>query len=124
MKIRAADILKAQLSKPDGYYEDVLSRGHIEGDYLILSDTAYEELKVKYDPEHVGLSAMIGNFAKAITTWARRGFPVVTLDQFHGRLNTCRGCAEWTGLTCKRCGCSGLKLWLATEKCPLNKWEC
>jgi hypothetical protein len=43
---------------------------------------------------------------------------------------TCRACPEWdaTALTatgrCRKCGCSTwAKLRMATERCPLGKWE-
>lgn len=113
---------KREKTRPVGYYEDVVSRGVIIGDSIELSETAYEELKAKYDPDHIGLSALIKNFATAIARWAARGFPVVSKDQFDQRLNVCRGCDQWTGLTCRKCGCTGLKHWLATERCPLGKW--
>lgn len=39
------------------------------------------------------------------------------------RLKICGQCEQWTGRTCKICGCStSLKVRLPDEKCPLGKW--
>ena len=54
--------------------------------------------------------------------WAEAGFAVVTREEFDGRRINCDACDQWTGVTCRACGCTRLKLWLATERCPLRKW--
>jgi hypothetical protein len=39
------------------------------------------------------------------------------------RLNICKGCPEYTGLTCKKCGCvMAVKVYVPEAKCPINKW--
>lgn len=116
-------IRRQSASRPPGYYEDVISKGVISGMEVVLSETSIEELRAKYEPDHVGLAELIANFTKAIVKWMAAGLPVVSKPQFDQRLNTCGTCPEWTGLTCLKCGCTGLKHWLATERCPLGKWE-
>ncbi len=39
------------------------------------------------------------------------------------RLVVCSMCDQWTGTTCKKCGCfTKLKVKIPEEKCPLGKW--
>jgi hypothetical protein len=64
----------------------------------------------------------LSNLATALTEWAGAGFPVADAATIDLRRTTCGACAEWTGLTCRRCGCTALKWWLATAKCPAGKW--
>ena len=46
---------------------------------------------------------------------------------YYERLEICRGCEfngeRPAGVRCTKCGCRGLKLELATERCPIGKWE-
>jgi len=73
---------------------------------------------------------MVGNFAEATKDWAAKGFPVVQSSEFDRRLSLCRACEFWEEEArlgagkCNHteCGCSKLKHWLATSKCPLKLW--
>jgi hypothetical protein len=39
------------------------------------------------------------------------------------RLEVCKGCEFFTGITCLKCGCViRFKMKLATEACPIGKW--
>ena len=80
------------------------------------------------------ISEMATHFANSMKEWARSGFKVVTLDVFKDRSRICQGdpdtprCDHYqtSGLfgiaRCGKCGCTRLKLGMATEKCPLGKW--
>ena len=73
---------------------------------------------------------MAANFAVAMGRWVAAGLPVASKDQHDARMAVCRGCDYWDGGArlglgkCKSpgCGCSQLKHWLATERCPQKKW--
>ena len=44
-------------------------------------------------------------------------------EQSKARLAICGGCDQWTGKSCKQCGCfTALKVKIPEEKCPLEKW--
>ena len=44
-------------------------------------------------------------------------------EQSKARLEVCGGCDQWTGKSCKMCGCyTALKVKIPEEKCPLGKW--
>jgi predicted Zn-ribbon and HTH transcriptional regulator len=67
---------------------------------------------------------------QATGRFARSGFVATPPEILAEREATCRACTEWdaealnkTG-RCKKCGCSTwAKLRMATERCPLGKWE-
>lgn len=73
---------------------------------------------------------MAQRFTRAMVRWATDGFRVVATEKYQARRNICEGCQYWRGEgtepgtgRCGKCGCSGLKLFLATERCPDGKWE-
>lgn len=79
--------------------------------------------------------------AKALARWTASGFRTVDEATRKARLSTCEGCPRlsqapersvYQGLTllsgdrrvCSACGCGvSRKTSLATERCPLGKWE-
>ncbi len=79
----------------------------------------------------------IANATRAAAEWARNGFRVTSQAMLEQRYDICRGndaknitrCSWWGGDgagfglgRCGRCGCSGLKLYSPTERCPAGKW--
>ena len=70
----------------------------------------------------VSLAGAAARVAGAVLT----GQPVkVAPEVYSERLEICRACEHYELATgrCRKCGCSGLKLELATEKCPIGKWS-
>jgi hypothetical protein len=70
------------------------------------------------------------NFAAAMTKWLTHGLPIRTQEQIDERLAICRACPNLVNDHCQLCGCACVekqqllnKLTIATEKCPINKWE-
>jgi hypothetical protein len=44
-------------------------------------------------------------------------------EEVDRRSSICNGCEEFTGTTCKKCGCyMKFKTQLKAAKCPLKKW--
>lgn len=82
------------------------------------------------DEREPTVAEMAINVARATCRWAATGFQVVDQPVFAARLETCRGCPKWDEAArggrgkCRHhtCGCTKLKLWLASEVCPLGKW--
>lgn len=73
---------------------------------------------------------MAERFARSMVDWARAGFRTLEKERYQARRNICEGCQQWRGDgamlgtgRCGACGCSGLKLFLATQRCPEGKWE-
>ena len=72
----------------------------------------------------------ISNLAKASTKFVAAGFNVASKDDLEKRQSICKKCDEWDSVSfngtgrCRKCGCSTwAKIRMATERCPLGKWE-
>lgn len=67
---------------------------------------------------------------QAFARWAAAGLPVVAESERLARAAACQACPRWDGQArgglghCKHpgCGCTRLKWWLATERCPEGWW--
>jgi hypothetical protein len=123
IRIPIQDVLERAKERPPGYFEDVMLRGRVDGQEIELEEAAFKALARKYsDPSFL---RKVASAADAGLNWALQGFPVVTNEQHATRMALCQACEFWeAGLVdrCTKCGCSSLKLWLATEQCPVGKW--
>jgi len=68
--------------------------------------------------------------AEAANRFIGSGFKSTPPEALAAREDTCRACPEWDAAAlnntgrCRKCGCSTwAKLRMATERCPLGKWE-
>jgi hypothetical protein len=67
--------------------------------------------------------------AEAIANWKKANLPVVTEEQYKLRHDLCEACEHFAGGgfmgagSCKKCGCSGAKLFQPSSTCPIKKWE-
>jgi len=74
------------------------------------------------------LAQRLKTFSQAAVDWAANGFKNVPHDVFEARKSICLQCHYWKGEMafgyggCGKCGCSGLKLFLPTQKCPDGRW--
>jgi len=73
---------------------------------------------------------MLARFGHAAHRFLRHGAPTTPPEILAAREATCRACPEWDAADlnntgrCRKCGCSTwAKLRMATERCPLGKWE-
>jgi hypothetical protein len=89
-------------------------------------------------PEHAAqvkstpptLPQQAASLGKALVNWTSSGFTATPPDILATRESTCRACTEWDAAAlnntgrCRKCGCSTwAKIRMATERCPLGKWE-
>jgi hypothetical protein len=72
----------------------------------------------------------IARFGHAAHRFARAGFATTPPEALAEREATCRACTEWDAQAlnntgrCRICKCSTwAKLRMASERCPLGKWE-
>lgn len=101
---------------------------------IILSETLEKDLryfcKDSLQMRAIFDSKMLSRLGHAAHRFARAGFATTPPEALATREATCRACPEWddkalngTG-RCRKCGCSTwAKLRMATEKCPLGKWQ-
>lgn len=73
---------------------------------------------------------MFARFGRASYRFAQSGFSTAPPEALAAREATCRACPEWDAAAlngtgrCRICKCSTwAKLRMATERCPLGKWE-
>ena len=75
------------------------------------------------------LSEMVAGFVKTTAEWLACGAPVVSPEQYKERAQLCLDCEFFDPEAfagkgrCTKCGCSGVKLYLATAACPIDKWK-
>jgi hypothetical protein len=76
------------------------------------------------------LPQQAASLGKSLLNWTASGFSPTPPDILAAREATCRACPEWdaTALNatgrCRKCGCSTwAKIRMASESCPLGKWE-
>lgn len=83
MKISITGLRQASATKPDGYLDDCMKRGIVQGDYLDLSVSDYNTIRQKYSP---GLGDVVAAIAKPIAQ---------VIDGILGtNIQNCEGCAE------------------------------
>jgi predicted Zn-ribbon and HTH transcriptional regulator len=75
-------------------------------------------------------SRAFAQFKNSAVNFLRHGAPTTPPETLATREATCRACAEWDAAAlnatgrCRKCGCSTwAKLRMATERCPIGKWE-
>ena len=85
-------------------------------------------LEKKYGIERC--AQMFSALAEATKKFINSGFQVVAPKVLSEREATCRACEWWDAAAlkgtgrCRKCGCSTwAKLRMATERCPIGKWE-
>jgi hypothetical protein len=136
IKVKIEKIKERSKDRPAGYFEDVISYGKINGEFIELNDVDYEFLVKKYNNNSQDISEptnadLLFNFSTAVSKWISAGFPVLNESEFSKRFSICSSCKFWNSSArfnlgeCKhkKCGCTKFKLWIKTEKCPIGKWE-
>ena len=91
-------------------------------------NTPEHAAQVKSNPP--SLPQQAASLGKSLLNWTASGFSPTPPDIHAARDATCRACPEWdaTALNatgrCRKCGCSTwAKIRMASESCPLGKWE-
>lgn len=83
------------------------------------------DLEMRKPPTVMKMMASLG---KSAAVYAADGFTNATKQQHQERLEICNACEFWENESyfglgkCRKCGCSGAKLWVASSKCPIGKW--
>ena len=83
-------------------------------------------------PQHIidFRARTLAQFGSSAFNFARSGFATTPPEALATREATCKACPEWDAAAlnntgrCRKCGCSTwAKLRMATERCPIGKWE-
>ena len=134
MKLLIAKIHEAAKYRPEGYTEDVMSRGVIDGHSLEITSEALAELRAIYRPKEEpplpSLPTRIANLTGQALQEAlnvAQGVDPVTPEEAAKRIEICRSnvCGKWRASdeTCSMCGCPMLKKapWRSAV-CPVGLW--
>jgi hypothetical protein len=91
-------------------------------------NTPEHAAQVKANPPT--LQQQAASLGKSLLNWTTSGFATTPPESLAAREATCRACPEWdaTALNatgrCRKCGCSTwAKIRMASERCPIGKWE-
>jgi hypothetical protein len=91
-------------------------------------NTLEHAAQVKANPPSLTQQAV--TLGKSLVNWTASGFAATPPDILATRESTCRACPEWDAAAmggtgrCRKCRCyTWVKLRMATERCPLGKWE-
>jgi hypothetical protein len=78
-------------------------------------------------PAYPPVATMAGNLFRSARDWARSGFKLAPKAVRAERLAICESCPKWDSHQhrCTVCGCTSLKFWAASSRCPLPdpKWR-
>jgi hypothetical protein len=122
-KISLEYLREVSHQKPEGYYDDVVSRGTIDGDVLTVESHDYDELRKKYSPQLPSAGTQAKNVVGAIGKSVMNPKPVST-EERERRLGICNSCEFLIeGKRCEKCGCYvNWKTRLEAWHCPIGKW--
>ena len=147
MRIEISKIKKAAKLRPEGYVEDIMSRGTLDeadAEWLVMPDHVYHFLVAKYQnpapplepppaaesvsKELPSFLTMAGNAFKAVAMESAAyiaGSPEVSQEDIEKRTSICNGCDRFIKEVdrCAECGCFlQYKTRLRSQHCPLDKW--
>jgi hypothetical protein len=103
----------------------------LEGRYAEVSEAEFNASQTRALPApEPTLAELAANFTGAMDRWATAGFPTVSAETYATRSAACEACEHWDGsarlglgkCNAPGCGCTKLKRWLSTERCPLQRW--
>lgn len=124
MKLSILKIHEQAKDRPQGYVEDVLSKGIVEGDWLEISKEALQDLRDKYRPPTILQKAV--SLTQAVvqeTVETLQGKDAVSDEEQRRRLVICQGCEFFNKGTCSQCGCVlNWKTRMRSMSCPIDKW--
>ena len=120
---------------PESYREDILSVSILKDDFYEIEDKAFFDIHKNIQLPRIpnqkpSFPQQAASLGKSLLNWTSSGFTATPPDILAAREATCRACPEWDAAAlngtgrCRKCGCSTwAKLRMATERCPLGKWE-
>lgn len=96
MRLRITKIHDAAKDRPDGYVEEVLSRGVIDGEWLEISDEDLSDLRAKFRPKPVIQPTPHSGIRGAGDLVALAAQPIARVIDtvFKTNIQHCGGCAK------------------------------
>lgn len=123
MRIRIANIKAKVDFRPPGYLHECLSRGHIEGEWIVFSDENWRYLCRRYRMLEPSREDMAANYIEATQQAKARGFEIVPEEEYKRRLEICETCEHYMEEHCAVCGNNPIRLYWKHAKCQHGKWN-
>lgn len=105
-----------------------LGQGKLMRDSFELAKHKEPE-SLQYLHESIGIAEGVKRYVDSTTQWVKEGRPERTDDEVKAVLKICRACDDWSGHSCKLCGCEinesngwTNKARRTTEHCPKGHW--
>lgn len=128
------DLVKVSQRRPAGYLDHVLSLAvrNLGGRvWLTAEDHGYLVNLYRDELPEPRMTELAHRAGRALLKWARAGFPVADEATITQRRAACQSCPHWQAQARRglgkcghaKCGCTKLKWWLATERCPDGRWR-
>lgn len=109
-------------------YNEKLEQGQVGENIFHMGGNYFIAMRSHQQSQPLANQAL--NFASSLKDFSKSGFLETTQDELDKRLGICKNCdffdpnAFFGSGRCTKCGCSTwAKLRMATERCPIGKWE-
>lgn len=113
--------------RPPEFLREALELATVDGEFLCWPEEVFNGLRERYPAQdEPGIAELASNLAGATALWVLAGCPATPDRDLQARRVTCAACPDHQPelpQKCRLCGCTALKLELATERCPVGKWE-
>lgn len=123
------------LGRSIGFTEEVMKLSKVDAESISIDVNDWQRLSKEYRVQtsnivEPSITELSTNFAGAMLRWTKAGFKTSNLPTYKIRYAACLCCDYWDGsarmglgkCNAPGCGCTKIKLWLASEKCPIGKW--
>ena len=128
IKITKDSLVKRSISDPS-FVEKILNNSRDCGDYVEITQGEFIGIQKQKIQEPDSFKKAESLLISSIS-WMQSGFEIANESETSKRKSICKDCEHWISSAwngtgkCKLCGCSTwAKIRIATERCPIGKWE-
>lgn len=127
IKIPKDSILKRSIIDP-AFINDVIANSEERNGFFEIKQS--DLIQIQKSKLNATSLDKLDSFIRSSISWMKSGFDIIDDFNLSKRMQICISCEFWDKASfrgtgkCTKCGCSTwAKLRMATERCPLGKWE-
>lgn len=128
IEIKKDSLLKRSMIDPS-FVEKILNNSNDCGDHVKITQGKFIDIQRQKIQEPNSFKKAESLLISSIS-WMQSGFEISDETKMSERKSICKKCEHWISSAwngtgkCNLCGCSTwAKIRIATEKCPIGKWE-
>ena len=128
IEIKKDSLLKRSMVDPS-FVEKILNNSIDFEDHVKITQGKFIDIQRQKIQEPNSFKKAESLLISSIS-WMNSGFEIANENETFKRKSICKECENWISSAwngtgkCKKCGCSTwAKLRMATERCPIGKWE-